>query len=76
MRTADDASGSGPGGTRWECSRCGEDVNSTDRVEVKGAAVDSEYGSEDMSFDYGSDEVDYSDMSGSVGDSSDSSVFE
>lgn len=68
MRTADDASGSGPGGTRWECLRCAENVGSVDRLEAEAEDVGSEYGSDDVSFEYGSDEVDYSDMSGSAGE--------
>lgn len=72
MRTADDVSGSGPGGTRWECLRCTEAVTSADRLEAEVADTGSDLESDGASFEYGSDEVDYSDMSGSVGEYSES----
>ncbi|KAI0092641.1 peroxisomal biogenesis factor 2, partial [Irpex rosettiformis] len=72
IRTADDASGSGPGGTRWECLRCGENVTTADRFEVDIEGGESEYGSDALSFDYGSEDVDFTDMSGSIGEYSES----
>ena len=66
MRTADDASGSGPGETRWECLRCGEPVSYVDRVVADSEDTENGYMSgDDMTF--GSD-VDFTDMSGSLGD--------
>ncbi|KAI0347523.1 hypothetical protein BDW22DRAFT_1387859 [Trametopsis cervina] len=77
IRTADDASGSGPGGTRWECLRCGEEVADVERVEAEVREVESDYsGSDQMSFDYGSEDVDYTDMSGSIGDYSEAGESE
>ncbi len=76
IRTADDASGSGPGGTRWECLRCAEEVTAVDRLESEIERGESEYGSDDLSFDYGSEDVDYTDMSGSIGDYSESGESE
>ncbi|EKM59328.1 uncharacterized protein PHACADRAFT_136918 [Phanerochaete carnosa HHB-10118-sp] len=71
MRTADEASGTGPGGTRWECLRCGEAVGSAERVQMEG--VESEHGSEGTSFEFGSEDLDFtSDMSGSLGDDNES----
>jgi len=72
IRTADDASGLGPGGTRWECLRCAEEVTNADRLEAEVEGVESDYGSESLSFDYGSEDVDFTDLSGSVGDYSES----
>ena len=69
MRTADEASGIGPGGTRWECLRCGEPVSTADRVDAD--AAQSEYGyqsGDDMTF--GSEDMDFTDLSGSLGDGS------
>ncbi|KAI0755472.1 Pex12 amino terminal region-domain-containing protein [Irpex lacteus] len=76
IRTADDASGIGPGGTRWECLRCAEEVTAVDRLESEIERGESEYGSDDLSFDYGSEDVDYTDMSGSIGDYSESGESE
>ena len=71
MRTADDASGIGPGGTRWECLRCAEAVSSADRAGAVVNGMESEYDSEDaLSFEFGSEEVDFTDLSGSLGDDS------
>ena len=71
LRTAEDASGVGPGGTRWECLRCGQPVSSADRVDVDAAVSEFGYMSgDDMS--YGSENMDFSDFSGSVRDDSDS----
>lgn len=66
MRTADDASGSGPGGTRWECLRCAEPVSYVDRAAADPEDSETGYMSgDDMTF--GSD-VDFTDLSGSIGD--------
>ncbi|PSS37362.1 hypothetical protein PHLCEN_2v839 [Hermanssonia centrifuga] len=70
MRSADEQSGVGPGGTRWECLRCGEAVSSADRVEVEVEEVDSESITFDDGYEFGSD------MSGSVGDDSESYTSE
>ena len=68
-----DASGVGPGGARWECLRCGQGVVRIDRVENLVDGCESEYGSEDtMSFEFGSEDVDFTDMSGSLGEDSES----
>ncbi|KAI0693599.1 peroxisomal biogenesis factor 2 [Cytidiella melzeri] len=73
IRTADDASGSGPGGTRWQCLRCGEDVTGVDRMEAGVEGVESDYGSDEISFGYGSSEdVDFTDLSGSMAGDSES----
>jgi peroxin-2 len=68
IRTGDDASGVGPGGTRWECLRCKAAVASAERAGVVIESMESEYGSEDtMSFEFGSEDVDFTDLSGSIG---------
>lgn len=76
IRTADDRSGVGPGGTRWECLRCGEGVYGVDRVEMALEETDSEFGSSSLNgvdFDgYGSDDMEFTDMSGSMGSYSES----
>ena len=76
IRTADEASGIGPGGTRWECLRCGEAVGSAERIQAE--EIESEYGSEDtMSFEFGSEDLDFTtDMSGSIEDDSESATSE
>lgn len=80
MRTADDRSGVDPGGTRWECLRCGEGVNATERMEMEIEEVESEFGSTSVTgieFDeYGSEDMEFTDMSGSMGTYSDSGVSE
>ena len=77
IRTADEASGVGPGGTRWECLRCGEGVGGVERVVEPSDGYESEYGTEDtMSFEFGSEDVDFTDMSGSIGDDSESMTSE
>ncbi|OCH87915.1 peroxisomal biogenesis factor 2 [Obba rivulosa] len=71
MRTADEHSGVGPGGVQWECLRCCEGVSDADRLEAQAEGYES--GSEGMdsadldSFDYGSEDLDFTDMSGSIG---------
>ena len=76
LRTADDRSGVGPGGTRWECLRCGEGVHGVDRVEMAIEETDSEFGSSSLNgvdFEgYGSDDLEFTDMSGSMGSYSES----
>lgn len=73
MRTTDDVSGVGPGGIRWECLRCGQGVLRVYRVEDSTDGYESEYETEDtMSFEFGSEDVDFTDMSGSLGDDSES----
>ena len=70
MRTADDASGIGPGGTRWECLRCGEPVTNADRVDADAAQSEFGYMSGDDTF--GSEDMDFTDYSGSMIDDSES----
>ena len=43
-----------------------------DRLEAEVVGGESEYGSDDLSFDYGSEDVDFTDMSGSIGEYSES----
>ncbi|TCD64326.1 peroxisome assembly protein (Peroxin-2) [Steccherinum ochraceum] len=66
VRTADDRSGVGPGGTRWECLRCGEGVFGVDRVEMAMEETDSDFGSSSLNgvdFEgYGSDDLEFTDM--------------
>jgi len=79
MRTADDRMGVGPGGTQWACLRCGEGVTAVERVEMEVAETESEFGSMSMNgveFDgydeYGSEDMEFTDMSGSMGSYSES----
>lgn len=76
LRTADDRSGVGPGGTRWECLRCGQGVSGVDRVEMAMEETDSDLGSSSLNgvdFEgYGSDDLEFTDMSGSMGSFSES----
>ncbi|KAH9947238.1 peroxisomal biogenesis factor 2 [Amylocystis lapponica] len=68
MRAADERSGVGAGGTQWECVRCGEGVTSTDRVEMRADGSDHGSGMEDeMELEYGSEDLEFTDLSGSVG---------
>lgn len=77
IRTADEASGVGPGGTRWECLRCGKGVGVIERAEELTNGYESEYGTEDtMSFEFGSEDMDFTDMSGSIGDDNESMTSE
>ena len=77
MRTADERSGIGLKGTRWECLRCTEGVVAVDRVEAEAEGPEYESGVDDgsddddsaLSFDYGSEDVEFTDMSGSIGGS-------
>lgn len=77
VRTADDRTGVGPGGTRWECLRCGDGVIGVDRVEVEVEGSDSEFGSSismggiDYTDEYDSSNMEFTDMSGSVVSSND-----
>ena len=72
VRTADDRTGVGPGGTRWECLRCGDGVVGADRVEVELEEFGSEFGSSismggiDYTDDYDSSTMEFTDMSGSM----------
>ncbi|CAL1700537.1 unnamed protein product [Somion occarium] len=76
VRTADDRTGVGPGGTRWECLRCGEGVVEADRVEIGIEDSDSEFGSsfsmggadfeEGYMDEYDSSNMTFTDMSGSM----------
>jgi len=66
MRTADERSGVGAGGAQWECLRCGEGVLSVDRLEVRAEGSDHGSGAEDE-LGYGSEDFEFTDMSGSVG---------
>lgn len=80
MRAADDRTGVGPGGTRWECLRCGDGVTVVDRVETEVEEVESDFGSTSMNGmdyeEYGSEDMEFTDMSGSMGTYSDSGASE
>ncbi|KZT12767.1 peroxisomal biogenesis factor 2 [Laetiporus sulphureus 93-53] len=80
VRTAEDRSGSGPGGTRWECLRCTEGVIGADRLEAEAEGSEYESGEEDdeddLDFDYGSEDMEFTDMSGSMGSYSESGMSE
>ncbi|KAI0796613.1 Pex12 amino terminal region-domain-containing protein [Abortiporus biennis] len=69
MRTSDDRTGVGPGGTRWECLRCGEGVSSVERMEMEVEEVESDFGSYSANGydEYGSEDMEFTDMSGSMG---------
>ena len=77
MRTCDERSGVGPKGVRWECLRCGDGVADADRLEAEAEGPEYESGVDDdddddasaLTFDYGSDDVEFTDMSGSMGGS-------
>lgn len=72
VRTADDRTGVGPGGTRWECLRCNEGVIGGDRVEIELETSDSEFGSSismggiDYTDEYDSSNMEFTDTSGSM----------
>lgn len=75
MRTADDRSGVGPKGKLWECLRCTEGVTAADRVEAEVDGPEYESGVDDedgddamsgMSFEFGSEDAEMTDMSGSM----------
>ncbi|KAI0081839.1 hypothetical protein K474DRAFT_1635257 [Panus rudis PR-1116 ss-1] len=82
VRTADERTGVDPGGTHWECLRCGEGVADADRVEldVEFDSSDSEFGLSSVSMsgmeysdEYGSEgssNMGFTDMSGSLVDGS------
>lgn len=71
MRTADDRTGAGPGGTQWECLRCREGVTAAEGVEMPVEETESDFGTNSMSGvdfeDYGSEEMEFTDMSESMG---------
>lgn len=76
LRTADERSGVGPRGAQWECLRCADAVVAADHVEAQAEGPDYESGVDDdddgtsaLSFDYGSEDVEFTDMSGSIGGS-------
>lgn len=73
MSTSDERSGIGTRGTQWECLRCCEGVSGADRVEVEVRYADS---SEEMDFDFGSEDLDFTDVSGSIGTYSESGMSE
>ena len=73
LSTSEERSGVGTRGTKWECLRCCEGVAGADRVEVEVAWADS---SEEMDFDFGSEDLDFTDVSGSIGTYSDPGVSE
>lgn len=72
LRAADERSGAGLGGTRWECLRCGQNVDTVTRHGVYTSIDDSEYWSEEGDFEDGSEDFSISDFSASVGSYSDS----
>lgn len=59
MRAADEEEGQ-----KWECLRCGESVESADRLVVEVEAAGSELTGSDYDF---SSDIDVTDMSGSMG---------
>lgn len=69
MRAAEDRSGIGQGGTQWECLRCGDGVTSADRIEAEAEGPDYESGvdEDEDDLEYGSEDMEFTDMSGSVG---------
>ncbi|OBZ76082.1 Peroxisomal biogenesis factor 2 [Grifola frondosa] len=66
MRTTDERSGLGANGAHWECLRCTEAVTGADRLEAEVAGPQYESG-DDLEFEYGSEDVEFTDMSGSIG---------
>ncbi|KAI0921254.1 hypothetical protein AcV5_001094 [Taiwanofungus camphoratus] len=80
LRTAEERTGVGPGGTQWQCLRCGEGVTGADRVEAEVDGPDYESGVDDgedeLEFEYGSEDMEFTDMSGSVGSYSESGLSE
>ncbi|CCM04786.1 uncharacterized protein FIBRA_06979 [Fibroporia radiculosa] len=69
MRTVEDRSGGGAVGTQWECLRCNDSVIYADKAEAKAEGPEYESGVDDgeMEYDYSSEDMDFTDMSGSVG---------
>lgn len=81
MRTAEDRSGVGQGGTQWECLRCSEGVANAERLEAEAEGPDYESGVDDEdedggSYEFGSEDMEFTDMSGSVGSYSGSGFSE
>ncbi|TFY59264.1 hypothetical protein EVJ58_g5891 [Rhodofomes roseus] len=78
MRAADEHTGVGPGGRQWECLRCAEGVAGAERLEAQAEGPEYESGVEDSdsSPEFGSEDIDYSEMSESVGTYSESGLSE
>ncbi|KAF9820944.1 hypothetical protein IEO21_00921 [Rhodonia placenta] len=81
VRTAEDRSGVGQGGTQWECLRCSEGVANAERLETEAEGPDYESGVDDEdedggSYEFGSEDMEFTDMSGSVGSYSGSGFSE
>ncbi|KZT71618.1 hypothetical protein DAEQUDRAFT_706999 [Daedalea quercina L-15889] len=78
MRAADERTGVGAGGRQWECLRCAEGVLAADRLQAQAEGPEYDSGAEDMhsSPEFGSEDIDYSEMSGSVGSYSESGLSE
>ena len=79
MRAADERTGVGAGGRLWECLRCAEGVRGAERLEARAEGPEYESGVEDeveSSPEFGSEDIDYSEMSGSVGTYSESGLSE
>jgi len=76
MRAADERTGVGAGGRQWECLRCAEGVTGADRLQARAEGPDYDSGAEDLdsSPEFGSEDIDYSEMSGSVGSYSESGL--
>ena len=78
MRVADERTGVGAGGRQWECLRCAEGVRSAERLDARAEGPEYESGVEDAesSPEFGSEDIDYSEMSGSMGTCSESGLSE
>jgi len=79
LRTAEERSGVGSGGTHWECLRCAEPVTGADRFEAEAQGPEYESGVDDddeLDYEYGSEDMEFTDMSGSVGTYSESGLSE
>lgn len=78
MRAADERTGVGAGGRQWECLRCAAGVGGVERLEARAEGPEYESGVEDLhsSPEFGSEDIDYSEMSGSVGTYSESGLSE
>ncbi|PCH41235.1 hypothetical protein WOLCODRAFT_118481 [Wolfiporia cocos MD-104 SS10] len=82
LRTAEEHAGVGPGGSHWACLRCTEGVTGAERVAAQAEGPEYESGVEDddegeYEYEYGSSEdLEFTDMSGSVGSYSESGMSE
>ncbi|EPS93545.1 hypothetical protein FOMPIDRAFT_1039052 [Fomitopsis schrenkii] len=78
MRAAEERTGVGAGGRQWECLRCAAGVGGAERLEARAEGPEYESGVEDLesSPEFGSEDIDYSEMSGSVGTYSESGLSE